>query len=346
MSNSVHSNASAQIALQNLNQISERLASTQNRISTGLKVQGAKDNSAIWAIAQNQRADLGALESVKSSLDRATSLADVTLAAGESISDLIIQMRQKAVAASDPSQTAESRAAYNDDFQALVRSVQQFATSASFDGVNLLDNSEAGPLAFLANVDAMDTISIDPQNMTTAGLGLASLNLLIEADAATALTAIDAALTTVNSALASLGSQAKQLETHNIFVSKLMDALETGIGKLVDADLAKESARLQALQVQQQLGAQSLSLANQAPQIILSLFRSEAGRRTPAGPIWMAAGRRRDPFREPRPYSESNDFKALTKAVLTASSSSGASITDTEDHCSLSRGGSRPRAWR
>jgi flagellin len=274
MSNSVHTNASAQIALQNLNQISERLASTQNRISTGLKVQGAKDNSAIWAIAQNQRADLGALESVKSSLDRATSLADVTLAAGESISDLIIQMRQKAVAASDPSQTAESRQAYNDDFQALVRSVQQFATSASFDGVNLLDNSEAAPLAFLANVDAMDTISIDPQNMTTAGLGLASLSLLVEADATTALAAIDAALTTVNSALASLGSQAKQLETHNIFVSKLMDALETGIGKLVDADLAKESARLQALQVQQQLGAQSLSIANQAPQIILSLFRS------------------------------------------------------------------------
>lgn len=274
MSNSVHSNASAQIALQNLNQINDRLTATQNRVSTGLKVQGAKDNSAIWAIAQNQRADLGALQSVKSSLDRATSLADVTLAAGESISDLIIQMRQKAVAAADPSQTAESRAAYNDDFQALVRSVQQFATSATFDGVNLLDNSEAAPLDFLANVDAVDTISIDPQNMTETGLGLNTQDLLTEVDATTALTAIDAALATVNSALATLGSQAKQIATHNTFISKLMDALETGIGKLVDADLAKESARLQALQVQQQLGAQSLSIANQAPQIILSLFRN------------------------------------------------------------------------
>ena len=274
MSNSVHSNASAQIALQNLNQINDRLSATQNRVSTGLKVQGAKDNSAIWAIAQNQRADLGALQSVKSSLDRATSLADVTLAAGESISDLIIQMRQKAVAAADPSQTAESRAAYNDDFQALVRSVQQFATSATFDGVNLLDNSEAAPLDFLANVDAVDTISIDPQNMTETGLGLNTEDLLTEVDATAALAVIDAALATVNSALATLGSQAKQIETHNTFISKLMDALETGIGKLVDADLAKESARLQALQVQQQLGAQSLSIANQAPQIILSLFRS------------------------------------------------------------------------
>jgi len=274
MTNSVHTNASALIALQNLNQINDRMAATQNRISTGLKVQGAKDNSAVWAIAQNQRADLGALEAVKTSLDRATSLSDVTLAAGESISDLIIQMRQKAVAASDPTQTPESRAAYDDDFQSLVRSVQQFADSASFDGVNLLDDSEAAPLAFLANVDAVDTITIDPQDMTGGGLGLDAIDLLTQTDAAAALAVIDTAMQPVNSALATLGSQAKQVETHNTFVSKLMDALETGVGKLVDADLAKESARLQALQVQQQLGAQSLGIANQAPQIILSLFRS------------------------------------------------------------------------
>lgn len=274
MTNSVHTNASALIALQNLNQISDRMTSTQNRISTGLKVQGAKDNSAVWAIAQNQRADLGAFESVKTSLDRATSVADVTLAAGESISDLIIQMRQKAVAAADPSQTPESRAAYDDDFQSLVRSVQQFADGATFDGVNLLDGTLTTALAFLANADAVDTITIDPQDMTGAGLGLSTQNLLTNASATTALAAIDTALATVNSALATLGSQAKQIETHNVFVTKLMDSLEAGIGKLVDADLAKESARLQALQVQQQLGAQSLGIANQAPQIILSLFRN------------------------------------------------------------------------
>jgi flagellin len=160
MSNSVHSNASALVALQNLNQINDRMSAVQNRISTGLKVQGAKDNAAVWAIAQNQRADMGALEAVKTSLDRATSLADVSLAAGESISDLILQMRQKVVAASDPSQSPESRAAYNDEFQALIRSVQQFADSASFDGVNLLDGSLTASLQFLANVDAGDTIAI------------------------------------------------------------------------------------------------------------------------------------------------------------------------------------------
>ncbi|HZW16732.1 MAG TPA: flagellin [Brevundimonas sp.] len=277
MSNSVHSNASALIALQNLNQINDRMSAVQNRVSTGLKVQGAKDNAAVWAIAQNQRADRGALEAVKTSLDRATSIADVSLAAGESISDLILQMRQKVVAASDPSQTDESRAAYNDEFQALVRSVQQFADSASFDGVNLLDGSETTAMNFLANVDAGDTIAMDPHNFTTAaspGLGFDGLSLLTTAGATAARTAVDTALATVNSAMAELGAQAKQIETHNTFVTKLMDSLETGIGKLVDADLARESARLQALQVQQQLGAQALSIANQAPQIILSLFRS------------------------------------------------------------------------
>ncbi len=155
-----------------------------------------------------------------------------------------------------------------------MRSVQQFADSAEFDGVNLLDASETVPLAFLANVDAVDTISLDPHDFTETGLGLDTLDLLLQADAAAALTVIDTALATVNSSLATLGSQAKQIETHNTFVTKLMDSLETGIGKLVDADLAKESARLQALQVQQQLGAQSLGIANQAPQIILSLFRT------------------------------------------------------------------------
>lgn len=277
MSNSVHSNASALVALQNLNQINDRMSAVQNRISTGLKVQGAKDNAAVWAIAQNQRADMGALEAVKTSLDRATSLADVSLAAGESISDLILQMRQKVVAASDPSQSPESRAAYDDEFQALIRSVQQFADSASFDGVNLLDGSQSASLQFLANVDAGDTIAMDPHNFTTVaapGLGFAGLSLLTTAGATAARTVVDNALTAVNSGLAELGAQAKQIETHNTFITKLMDSLETGVGKLVDADLARESARMQALQVQQQLGAQSLSLANQAPQILLSLFRS------------------------------------------------------------------------
>jgi len=284
MTTSVHTNSSALIALQNLNNTNSKLSSTQNRISTGLKVQGAKDNAATWAIAQNQRADTSALDSVKSSLNRATSIADVSLAAGAQISDIIVELKAKAVAAADPSASEASRKAYDDEFQSLLKSLQSFADNATFDGENILNGANAAvPLSFLASADAQEKIDLNRQDLSLAGLGLAAdaaanpavdaPSLLETADAEAALARIEAALATSNSRLAELGAQAKQIEKHNIFVGKLMDSLEVGVGNLVDADLAKESARLQALQVQQQLGAQSLSIANQAPQIILSLFQ-------------------------------------------------------------------------
>ena len=119
MTTSIHTNTSAMIALQNLNRTSDQLASTQSRVNTGLKVQGAKDNAAVWAVAQGQRADKGSLEAVTTSLNRATSIADVSLAAGEQISDILLEMKQKATAAADPSQTAATRASYYQEFQAL-----------------------------------------------------------------------------------------------------------------------------------------------------------------------------------------------------------------------------------
>lgn len=283
MSNSVLTNTSALQALQNLNTTNGRLTDVQSRINTGLKVQGAKDNAAVWAVAQNQRADMGAYAAVKTSLDRATSIADVSLAAGASISDLLIELRQKATAAADPSAGLATRTAYNDEFQSLLISLQSFADNATFDGANILDGADATPLAFLANSSATETITMNRQDFSLAGLNLeaadfaapaTAFDLLTEENAAGALAAVSAALNTVSSGLAELGAQAKQIESHNLFVSKLMDALEIGIGNLVDADLAKESARLQALQVQQQLGVQALSIANQAPQTILSLFRN------------------------------------------------------------------------
>lgn len=273
MSNSVITNASALVALQNLNATNSKLAATQSRVNTGLKVQGAKDNAATWAIAQNQRADMSALESVKTSLNRATSLADVALAAGQQISDILVELRQKATAAADPSASAATRKAYDDEFQALLTSLGSFAANASFDGQNILDGSSTTALDFLANADASETISMNRQNLTLAGLSLTGLDLTTETNATAGLTAIEAALTDANAKLAELGAQSKQIEKHTQFVTKLMDSLEVGVGNLVDADMARESARLQALQVQQQLGAQALSIANQAPQIILSLFK-------------------------------------------------------------------------
>lgn len=272
--NSVLTNSSAAVALQNLTAINNKLTETQGRISTSLKVQGAKDNAAVWAVAQNQRGDLGAYGAVKTSLDRATSVADVSLAAGDTISGMLIELRQKATAAADPSASDATRKAYDDEFQALLKSIDSFAKNATFDGENILDGTKTDDLSFLANSKATESIIMKRQDFSLVGLALnAPPSLLTEAGAAAALTEIQTAQDTVTAGLAELGAQAKQIENHNKFVSRLSDALETGIGNLVDADLAKESARLQALQVQQQLGAQSLSIANQAPQIILSLFK-------------------------------------------------------------------------
>lgn len=276
MTNSVHTNNSAAIALQNLTRTNERLGDVQGRISTGLKVQGAKDNAAIWAIAQGQRADIGALSAVKQSLDRATSVADVALSAGESISDLLNQLKEKVVAAKDGSLKSQSRALLDNDFKALLRALASQVDNASFDGGNLLNGSLTNGIKFLANADASSFVTLSSKDLSLGGsiVELALSDSLLTLTGATqALTRLDDSITQLNAALGSIGAQAKQIEAHNSFVTKLMDTLESGIGNLVDADLAKESARLQALQVQQQLGAQSLSIANQAPQIILSLFR-------------------------------------------------------------------------
>ena len=166
MTTSIHTNTSAMIALQNLNRTSDQLASTQSRVNTGLKVQGAKDNAAVWAVAQGQRADKGSLEAVTTSLNRATSIADVSLAAGEQISDILLEMKQKATAAADPSQSAATRASYDQEFQALLKSVQSFADNAIFDGANILDGAATTDMTFLASADGNETIAMKRQNLT------------------------------------------------------------------------------------------------------------------------------------------------------------------------------------
>jgi len=276
MAISVHTNTAALIALQNLNATNTKLEEAQGRISTGLKVANAKDNAAIWSIAQGQRADIGALSAVKMSLDRATSVSQVTMSAGESVSDLLVQIKEKVVGAMDPSISQSSRDALNADFKSLLRQITQVVQSAQFDGSNILDGSLTADIRFLANESATNFITLSVKDMTlgnsivtigsTASIGTMTI-------ATTVLARIDASLANVNSALGDIGAQAKQIENHSTFVNKLNDVLTAGVGNLVDADLAKESASLQALQVQQQLGAQALSIANNAPQIILSLFR-------------------------------------------------------------------------
>ena len=273
---SVNTNVGAMIALQNLNATNAQLATTQNRINTGKSVANAKDNGAIWAIAQGQRAEIGALNAVKQSLDRGVAAVDVALAAGETVSDLLLQMKEKALAATDASLKTAARAALNEDFVALRDQIASVTSNAEFNGVNLLETGATGFQA-LANAQGSSTLTVGAEVMALGSTNVsvaATQTIATLSDATAALTDVTASIDTVSGALARLGTKSKALSTHITFVGKLSDALEAGVGNLVDADLAKESAKLQALQTKQQLGVQALGIANQTPQLVLSLFRS------------------------------------------------------------------------
>ena len=276
MTLSVNTNSAALIALENLNNTQNQLTTTQNDVSTGLKVNSAKDNAAVWAIAQGQRADINALDSVTQSLNRATSIADVASTAGQSISDLLTQVKAKVVSAEDTSLNTSSRQALNNDFRSLLNQISDVINNASFDGANILNGSISNNIQFLSNSDGSSSITLSTVNLSIGGtvITIPSTASIGTATAASSLlTLVNASLNNVDSSLGQLGSQQSTISSQVTFVGKLQDTLTTGVGNLVDANMAAESAKLQALQVQQQLGVQALSIANQAPQTILSLFK-------------------------------------------------------------------------
>ncbi|MDX5394488.1 MAG: flagellin [Pseudomonadota bacterium] len=274
--NSVNTNVGAMVALQNLNKTNSELNTTQTRINTGLKVASAKDNGAIWAIAQNQRSDSGALNAVKESLSRSVSTVDVALSAGESVSDLLLQMKEKALAASDTTLDAASRTALNDDFKALRDQIAKVVTNATFNGANMITGTTPTTVAALASADGANKITVAAQNLSLGGGNVtvaATASIGTQTLAAGMIATINTSIANVSAALSRLGTGSKALTEHLSFVGKLQDSIDAGVGNLVDADLAKESAKLQSLQTKQQLGIQALSIANQSSGTVLSLFR-------------------------------------------------------------------------
>ncbi len=269
MAFSVNTNQGAFVALQQLSETNKQLAITQNRINTGLKVASAKDGAATFAIAQNIRADVAGINAVKSSLDRSISAVDVALNAAESIADLLTQLRETAVAASDPGLDSQSRSALQDEFQQTLKQIDSIVQSASFNGTNLVSAANS---VVAIDSDGNAIFSVQGAGLTVSDLGVSSTFATATA-AQSVVGEIDSAVATVNNVLSDLGAGRQRLDLQATFISKLQDTLNVGIGNLVDADLAKESANLQALQVKQQLGLQALSIANQAPGSILALFR-------------------------------------------------------------------------
>ncbi|WP_337188630.1 flagellin [Phenylobacterium sp.] len=272
--NSINTNIAAMQAVAAFNAINAEMAQVQMRITTGRKINSPKDNPAIWAIAQNQRGELRSLDAVKGSLQRGRSIVDVAMSAAETVSDLLNEMRALAVAASDFPLGDASRAALDDQYMALRRQIDITVANAGFDGANLLSAGGTDRVRALANTSATSTIDVDHMDMSTSGGLLAGLPTdLLGGLSATGITDIKTATDRVNSAIGKLGTGAKALDNHLKFVVKQQDTLEAAIGNLVDADLARESARLQALQVRQQLALMAMQIANRQPAYLLQLFQ-------------------------------------------------------------------------
>jgi len=272
---SVNTNVGAMVALQYLNQTETQLQQTQRQVNSGMKVAGPQDNGAVYAIAQNMRADVGGYQAVSDSLNRGQSTIDVAISAGQSISDLLNEMKGKALAAADSSLDAASRQALNQDFVALRDQINTIVNNAQFNGTNLVDGSTANIQA-LASADGTKKITVSGQTLSLGGSIVSvqtTSTISTLSNASTMVATVGASITAVNAALANLASGEKKFSIQANFVSKLVDTLNAGIGNLVDADMAVESAKLQSLQVKQQLGVQALSIANASPNITLSLFR-------------------------------------------------------------------------
>ncbi len=274
---SINTNPGALVALANLTSINADLEQTQRRVSTGLEVSSARDNPAVFALAQQQRADLASIESVQQGLRIGSSAVDVALAAGEQISNILIDLRAIASQAADPSLDAAQQQLLSDQFVSLREQVERLVGTAEIGGRNLLE-AGAGDLTVVASTDATDTITVAAQDLSATG-GILTFDFTdtpfgatVATGAATQLGAIETSIDNLSVALGSLGAGAGTLELQTNILTSISDSLELSIGNLVDADLARESSRLQALQVQQQLSIQTLSIANAAPNAILALF--------------------------------------------------------------------------
>lgn len=272
---SILTNNGAMVALQTLKAINSDLTKTQNAISTGKDIAQAKDNSAIWAISKVMDSDVSGFKAVSSALSLGESTVAVASAGAERIVGLLNEMKEKVVAATGDN---VDHAKLEADVTALTEEIESIIAASQFNGKNLL-NTAGGDLEVLSSIDRDDSGGVTAATITVAsvdfeaGLDLSDIDVS-DGDAARAsVAALEAHIQTAIDGAAALGAAAKRINNQNAFVGKVMDAMKSGIGALVDADMEAASARLQALQTQQQLGVQALSIANQAPMTILSLFR-------------------------------------------------------------------------
>jgi len=267
---SINTNVGALVALRNLQSTNSALEMTQDRVSTGYKVIGPKDDASNFSIAQGLRADLKAFDAVQQSLSSGRGIVAAAIAGATSVSDLLADIKKKVIESSNPANTDTQQSILAADFNSMLSQLNTFVTNAVYNGRNLVSSGSQSVAITSTITGGQLTIS---NASTLGGVSTAlSAGVATTAGALSLLTAIAAQELIVGQALGTLGANAKDIEFLSTFTKTLSDAVTEGLGALVDADLAKESAKLQALQVKQQLGVQALSIANQRPQVLLSLF--------------------------------------------------------------------------
>jgi flagellin len=272
MVNSVNTNIGAIVALQSLNKTAIELNSVQKRVSTGFRVADASDDGAAFAVAQGLRADVKGYEAVNERLSAAKGLLTVTQEALTGISNALGEARKVLVKLADANLSTDERTQYNADYAAIKTEVTNYVTQASFNGSNLLDDATNIVIIFDS---AGAQFTLNGQN-TSGGIAAGLAAVATSTAAAAAITsggALATFETAVGTSLSTVGGYSRSVQNQDSFIKVIADAVSSGIGAIVDADLAKESARLQSLQIRQQLGTQALSIANQAPSILLNLFR-------------------------------------------------------------------------
>jgi len=270
--NSIITNAGAFTALRTLNFINRNLDTAQNRVSTGLKVTGALDNASSFAIAQGIRAELKAIDAVSQGLNNAKGVGNVAIAGATGVSDLLTDIRAKLTELSNEGITSAQRNILQDDFNSLVSQAASFVANATFNSIALLTgttniNTLSNLSGGILSLTAQTNVGVQVRSIAAATLGTATNAQSVIANEFSNLESV------VNSALGTLGAEVRALGLQTQFLEKIRDANDEGLGNIVDADLARESARLTSLQVQQQLSVQTLGIANQRPQSLLGLFR-------------------------------------------------------------------------
>jgi len=264
-------------ALKYLQSASKDLAGAETRMSSGLKIARARDNATAYHSAAVMRGEGGSLAAVTLSLSRAQSISDTSVAAAEQIMKQLGDMKATAAQAMSGGLTDDQRAVLNKQYQDQMTMLQTFVRNASFDGSNVLDGSHPNGVSFIADAEASQTVTLAGRNLMPGGpvvIAPPSTTALSNTQsAADAHALLDQSIKNLGDELVNMGAERKRIEAQKGFVSRLADALAAGVGRMVDTDLAAESALIQALQVKQELAASSMSIANAAPQALLQLFR-------------------------------------------------------------------------